>query len=102
MFSQPIVVLSMAVIKRFRDCLLPTHGKVQETYAKVEKLAVKDGFLKEASGYRFYNTGKFTFELLTARYHLPGVRSKTQGHGTHGHHPERLLPVHGGCRLRTV
>ena len=61
-----LVVLPMAVIKRFHDCLLPTHEKVRETYAKVEKLAVKDGFLKKASGYQFYNTSKFTFDLLVA------------------------------------
>ena len=61
-----LVVLPMAVIKRFHDCLLPTHDKVRETYAKVEKLAVKDGFLKTASGYQFYNTSKFTFDLLVA------------------------------------
>ena len=48
-----LVVLPMAVIKRFHDCLLPTHDKVRETYAKVEKFAVKEGFLKEASGYQF-------------------------------------------------
>ena len=61
-----LVVLPMAVIKRFHDCLLPTHDKVRETYAKVEKLAVKDGFLKKASGYQFYNTSKFTFDLMIA------------------------------------
>ena len=61
-----LVVLPMAVIKRFHDCLLSTHDKVRETYAKVEKLAVKDGFLKKASGYQFYNTSKFTFDLLIA------------------------------------
>lgn len=27
-----LVVLPMAVIKRFHDCLLPTHDKVRETY----------------------------------------------------------------------
>ena len=61
-----LVVLPMAVIKRFHDCLLPTHDKVLKTYADVEKLAVKDGFLKKASGYQFYNTSKFNFDLLTA------------------------------------
>lgn len=61
-----LVVLPMAVIKRFHDCLLPTHEKVLETYAKVKELAVKDGFLKKASGYQFYNTSKFTFKTLVA------------------------------------
>jgi len=61
-----LVVLPMAVIKRFHDCLLPTREKVLETYAKVKELAVKDGFLKKASGYQFYNTSKFTFKTLVA------------------------------------
>ncbi len=61
-----LVILPMAVIKRFHDCLLPTREKVLETYEKVKQLAVKDGFLRKASGYRFYNTSKFTFETLKA------------------------------------
>ena len=61
-----LVVLPMAVIKRFHDCLLPTHDKVLKTYEDVKNLAVKDGFLKKAAGYQFYNTSKFTFDLLTA------------------------------------
>ena len=61
-----LVVLPMAVIKRFHDCLLPTREKVLETYGKVKELAVKDGFLKKASGYQFYNTSKFTFKTLVA------------------------------------
>lgn len=61
-----LVILPMAVIKRFHDCLLPNHGKVLEMYEKVKHLSVKDGFLRSASGYRFYNTSKFTFEALKA------------------------------------
>lgn len=61
-----LVILPMAVIKRFHDCLLPTQEKVLETYEKVKQLAVKDGFLRKASGYRFYNTSKFNFEKLKA------------------------------------
>lgn len=61
-----LIILPMAVIKRFHDCLLPTREKVLETYEKVKQLAVKDGFLRKASGYRFYNTSKFTFEKLKA------------------------------------
>lgn len=60
-----LVILPMAVIKRFHDCLLPTHDKVLETYEKIKHLAVKDGFLRAAAGgYRFYNTSRFTFERL--------------------------------------
>ncbi len=61
-----LVILPMTVVKRFHDCLLPTHEKVQEQYEKVKHLAVIDGFLTRASGYQFYNTSKFTFETLLA------------------------------------
>lgn len=61
-----LVILPMTVIKRFHDCLLPTHQAVLDTYKKVEKLAVKDGFLRKASGYQFYNTSPFTFQKLIA------------------------------------
>lgn len=61
-----LVILPMTVVKRFHDCLLPTHQKVLETYEKVKKLAVIDGFLRAASGYQFYNTSKFTFDRLLA------------------------------------
>lgn len=60
-----LVILPMAVIKRFHDCLLPTHDKVLETYKKIKHLAVKEGFLRAAAGgYHFYNTSPFTFERL--------------------------------------
>ncbi|MBR2755845.1 MAG: SAM-dependent DNA methyltransferase [Lachnospiraceae bacterium] len=61
-----LVILPMTVVKRFHDCLLPTHQNVLDTYEKVKKLAVIDGFLRTASGYQFYNTSKFTFERLLA------------------------------------
>lgn len=61
-----LVILPMTVIKRVHDCLLPTHQAVLDTYQKVAKLAVKDGFLRRASGYQFYNTSPFTFKTLLA------------------------------------
>lgn len=61
-----LVILPMVVIKRFHDCLLPNRDKVMATYEKVKHLPVKDGFLRTASGYRFYNTSKYTFEKLKA------------------------------------
>ena len=61
-----LVILPMTVVKRFHDCLLPTHEKVLETYEKVKTLEVVDGFLTRASGYQFYNTSKYTFEMLLA------------------------------------
>ena len=57
-----LVILPMTVVKRFRDCLLPTWQKVQDTYEKVKKLAVIEGFLSQAFGYQFYNTSRFTFD----------------------------------------
>lgn len=59
-----LVILPMTVVKRFHDCLLPTHEAVLEQYEKVKEFAVIDGFLTKASGYQFYNTSKFTFERL--------------------------------------
>lgn len=61
-----LVILPMTVVKRFHDCLLPTWQKVQDTYDKVKKLAVIEGFLTSASGYQFYNTSKFNFDKLLA------------------------------------
>ena len=61
-----LVILPLTVVKRFHDCLLPTHQAVLDTYEKVKKLQVIDGFLQKASGYQFYNTSRFTFETLLA------------------------------------
>ena len=61
-----LVILPMVVIKRFHDCLLPTHEQVVKTYKDIEGLAVKDAFLRKASGYRFYNTSEYTFDKLKA------------------------------------
>ncbi len=61
-----LVILPMTVVKRFHDCLLPTHDAVLEQYEKVKSFAVIDGFLTKASGYQFYNTSKYTFTSLLA------------------------------------
>ena len=61
-----LVILPMTVVKRFHDCLLPTHQAVLDTYETMKKLQVIDGFLQKASGYQFYNTSRFTFETLLA------------------------------------
>ncbi len=61
-----LVILPMTVVKRFHDCLLPTHDAVIEQHEKVKNLAVIDGFLTRASGYQFYNISKFTFDTLLA------------------------------------
>lgn len=61
-----LVILPMTVVKRFHDCLLPTHEAVLAQYEKVKNFAVMDGFLTKASGYQFYNTSKYTFNSLLA------------------------------------
>ncbi len=61
-----LVILPMVVIKRFHDCLLPTHDDVVKKYKEIEGLAVKDAFLRKASGYKFYNTSEYTFDKLKA------------------------------------
>ena len=61
-----LVILPMTVVKRFHDCLLPTHEAVLEQYEKIKHLSVVDGFLTKASGYQFYNISKFTFDYLMA------------------------------------
>lgn len=61
-----LVILPMTVVKRFHDCLLPTHDVVLAEYEKVKNFAVIDGFLTKASGYQFYNTSKYTFTSLLA------------------------------------
>ena len=61
-----LVILPMCVIKRFHDCLLPTREAVLAANKQYESFGeLKVGFLKEASGYQFYNTSKFTFASLT-------------------------------------
>lgn len=60
-----LVILPMCVIKRFHDCLIPTHAAVLEANQEFGALGeLKVGFLKEASGYQFYNTSRFTFGSL--------------------------------------
>ena len=60
-----LVILPMCVIKRFHDCLLPTHEAVLEANKEYAFMGdLKEGFLKEASGYQFYNTSRFTFSSL--------------------------------------
>ncbi len=60
------VILPMTIVKRFHDCLLPTHEKVLETAKRTAGLDVRDGFLRRASDYDFYNTSSFTWETLLA------------------------------------
>ncbi len=60
------IILPMCVIKRFNDTLEPTHDAVLVKKEELDRrnLQVKDGFLKTASGYNFYNTSRFTMNML--------------------------------------
>ncbi len=60
------VILPMCVIKRFSDTLVGTKDKVIEMNKSLDArgIMVKDGFLRSASGYAFYNVSPFTFEGL--------------------------------------
>ena len=60
-----LVILPMCIIKRFHDCLIPTHDAVLAANKQFESFGeLKVGFLKKASGYQFYNTSRFTFVSL--------------------------------------
>ncbi|MGN0888780.1 MAG: N-6 DNA methylase [Kiritimatiellia bacterium] len=61
-----LVILPMAVVKRFHDCLTRTQKQVLKAAQTYAKNAMKDAFLRKASGYAFYNTSKFDFETLVA------------------------------------
>ena len=60
------VILPMCVIKRFSDTLVATKDKVIEMNMTLESrgIQVKDGFLRSAAGYDFYNVSPFTFDGL--------------------------------------
>ena len=61
-----LVILPMAVVKRFHDCLLPTRERVLAEHEKTKDLEIRDGFLRRASGYPFWNTSRFTFDSLVS------------------------------------
>ncbi|MBQ8045014.1 MAG: type I restriction-modification system subunit M N-terminal domain-containing protein, partial [Bacteroidales bacterium] len=60
------VILPMCVIKRFSDTLAATKEAVIAKNKELDSrgIQVKDGFLRAASGYDFYNVSPFTFEGL--------------------------------------
>ena len=62
------VVLPLCVIRRFSDVLAPTRDAVLDMYNELaeKKIEVKDGLLRRASGYSFYNTSNFTLTKLLA------------------------------------
>lgn len=60
------VILPICVIKRFNDVLAATKQAVLDTDAMLDQrgIVVKDGFLRKAAGFNFYNTSRFTLESL--------------------------------------
>lgn len=60
------IILPMTVVKRFHDTLLPTREVVLAEVEKRKNIAIKDGFLRRASGYNFFNTSLYTFDSLLA------------------------------------
>ena len=62
------VILPMTVLKRFDDTLKPTKNQVLEMVKKLDTAnansELRDGSLRKASGYSFYNTSKYDFEKL--------------------------------------
>lgn len=70
-----LVILPMCVIKRFHDCLQTKkegsdktrREEVLEAYEQYKDFGpMAAEFLKEASGYQFYNTSNYNFDLLVA------------------------------------
>lgn len=61
-----LVILPMCIIKRFHDCLIPTHKAVQDINKQLEKMdiSLRANFLKKTSGYQFYNISNYTFSSL--------------------------------------
>ena len=58
------VILPLTVIRRF-DCILSdTKDAVLKKYLEVKDLPMRDILLRNASGFQFYNTSKYTFERL--------------------------------------
>lgn len=62
------VILPMCVIKRFEDTLAPTKDAVIKMNEDLDAkgITVKKGFLEAAAKQHFYNTSKFTFDILLA------------------------------------
>lgn len=60
------IILPMCVIKRFEDTLITTKQDVLRINEDLDKrgIHVKKGFLESAAKQKFYNTSKFTFEIL--------------------------------------
>lgn len=63
----PDVILPFTVLRRLDCVLAPTKEKVMERYKELEgKVENKDGALRHASDYSFYNISPYDFEKLLA------------------------------------
>ena len=58
------VILPMAIIKRFHDCLEPTREKVLQLIATNPPAHLLDNIIKSEFGLNFYNASKFNFTKL--------------------------------------
>ena len=59
------VILPLTVIRRFDCVLADTKDAVLKKNESVGALPMKDVFLTRESGFSFYNTSKYNFEMLT-------------------------------------
>jgi len=61
------VILPMTVLRRLDCVLAPTKPEVLRVNAEYkDKLADRDGLLRKASGFAFYNTSEYDFDRLVA------------------------------------
>ncbi|MEQ8330682.1 MAG: class I SAM-dependent DNA methyltransferase [Longimicrobiales bacterium] len=64
------VILPLTVLRRIDQVLEPTKDDVLATYLEYkDKLDNPDGLLRDASGFAFYNTSRFTFQRLVDDHH---------------------------------
>ena len=59
-----LVILPLTVIRRFDTILADTKQKVLDQWKKIKGKPNAELYLQTASGHKFYNTSKFTFETL--------------------------------------
>lgn len=64
------VILPLTVLRRIDQVLEPTKDEVLKTYSDFkDRLDDLDGLLRQASGFAFYNTSRFTFARLVDDHH---------------------------------
>ncbi|MEX0601522.1 MAG: type I restriction-modification system subunit M N-terminal domain-containing protein, partial [Rhodothermales bacterium] len=64
------VILPLTVLRRIDQVLEPTKDEVLKTHAEYkDRLDNVDDLLRDASGFAFYNTSRFTFQRLVDDHH---------------------------------